>query len=173
MVIYSKKGGKPEVERQAVEDSLLKEDYNIIYDDIVTRILRYSLSSNQIKLCNYKEYINKLINKTDDKDLNENILQSGQLQNSTPTEKLLILKAVIDETLDKHSDDLDDYLNDHFTSQNLRGETIGQDAFGNTFWYFNADRSYGQLSAAISVLKSDALISTLSETMLNDYTIEI
>ncbi|XP_064600516.1 trithorax group protein osa-like isoform X2 [Liolophura sinensis] len=123
---------------QEFEDSLLeKESWPLL--DIFTNLLRYLTGNTAIVFENLEDHLSELITSHQRTD---NSLKDEKLSSLSPENKVQLLKWLLDQVIEGRDEDVSDYLNDHFSPNDLRPINVGQDAFNNTYWYFGDQRLY-------------------------------
>ncbi|XP_033638632.1 B-cell CLL/lymphoma 9 protein-like [Asterias rubens] len=121
------------------EYSLAQEE-SILVADIFARLLRFSLQRTDIQIFNWEGYIQRFVQ--DRAPRSKDFLIKFPYRGLNPSDRLLLLKQVVDTVYACHAEDLSDYLDDYYSPNDMRFLSIGQDAVNNQYWYFNDLRLY-------------------------------
>ncbi|XP_074659835.1 uncharacterized protein LOC141912499 [Tubulanus polymorphus] len=126
-------------------EQCIRDKDSLVTPDICARILRYVIPDSNIQITNFESHLTKLLSEKR-KDLNP--LATKSFIELTAEEKVDILKWLIEYTYDEKDEDLVDSVNDTCpATDDMRAINAGQDAAGNTYWYFDDLRLYKEIAS--------------------------
>ncbi|CAH1785706.1 unnamed protein product [Owenia fusiformis] len=162
----------------------LKEFDDILINYIFTQLLRFlDEVKSPILLSNFDIVLGELLAKENPRN---NQLHRCKFKHLRGDEKVQILRWLVDYVFDKKADELEEYFDDNFHPNDLRAINVGQDAFNNTYWYFDDLRLYKEAGSKKSGKKDFETIcitlpdwqtfvkqfrktSNVNEKLLHDY----
>ncbi|XP_076347154.1 uncharacterized protein LOC143245122 isoform X2 [Tachypleus tridentatus] len=129
---------------QDLEDSLV-DGSSVLVPDVCARLLRFLTAKKDTLIENFETTLYNLVNKEKGGPLQ---IQDrlGSWKELSPENKLNVLKWLVDHVYKKKEDDLAEYLDENYSSDDLRGICVGQDAFNNFYWYLDDLRLYRENS---------------------------
>ncbi|XP_076341054.1 uncharacterized protein LOC143241706 [Tachypleus tridentatus] len=139
--LFQKKFGFPSITTWDLEDALV-DTGSLLVPDICARLLRFLTEKKDTLIENFETTLCSLINKEKEGPLQIWDCRVGGWKELNPEDKLGVLKWLVDHVYKKKEEDLAEYLDENYNSDDLRGICAGQDAFKNLYWYLDDLRLY-------------------------------